>query len=876
MRTRLRTRKAASALSALILAAGITAGLSVVSAQAADTSAADRFASCIAAQHRADVVVLLDESGSLDDTDPADARVDAAKFLLRKLVSLAEDGGADIAVRLSSFGNRYEAETDWVKASNGTLSQLTSAAEKFRDKDAASGTDYWLGLDGARKDLKARQSSDEPRCQAIIFFSDGQLDIQPAAWESVYDRIGRPYAEHNPLGSAADREAATKAAAKSLCRPGGLADQVRKQDIITFGIGLSPAGDDGKFDLMKSVVTGSDSCGAIADPVPGMFTSVRNIDDLLFAFDAAAGQSGTQTKAPVCQGAICAEGAHRIVLDETISKVTVLASAPVDDVNVYLTAPNDEQVKLAHADVESSHPIGIDGVKGSYAWQSAHTVSIEWVAAGALQWTGQWQVAFVDARKSSPDAMSRTSIQVKGNLVPALTSAAPTQLRQDTPIKLAIGVTDREGKPVDLSQARGKVTMDVGLAFGDGSERVVSTGVDRAGFGKSVDVNPADFPLGDATLSLVLHVTTADLEASGKTVPGTELSPESADFPVVVLPPANFPTSAGQLDFGTLDGQTVATAALKVTGPGCVWLDPAKTKVQTAPEESGDVVLEAANHSSDTCLRVAAGATADLPVTLRAASPGNGSVSGEFTVALAAEDDLALTHPLGVHFSAELVKTLNQPNFVITLSAAILLGLGLPVGLVYLLKFVLNSKIPGGLNYALIDVLSTDGELRRPSGTFALENREVQLLNVPSGGARRANAGGVDLVSRFGWQPFGAATVQIGGAGTRSAAPGAQAGAKPARLALSLAGRWAVVKDAGSEPGAARLLAFFTVFATPEQRQAVLDKARLDAPKLITALERVGAGPTVQADPDGPDDHFGDSGSLAGGGTAADDYSFGD
>jgi hypothetical protein len=135
--------------------------------------------------------------------------------------------------------------------------------------------------------------------------------------------------------------------------------------------------------------------------------------------------------------------------------------------------------------------------------------------------------------------------------------------------------------------------------------------------------------------------------------------------------------------------------------------------------------------------------------------------------------------------------------------------------------------------------------------------------------------GDVRLIARLGWQPFGAAIVQVGEAGTRSAAPGSPVGAAPARLPLSLAGRWAVIKDSGSEPGTARLLAFFTVFATPDQRQAVLDQAQVDAPRLIAALEATGTSGPTPRDTAGPSGSFGDDGFTSGG-NVADDYSFGD
>lgn len=53
---------------------------------------------------------------------------------------------------------------------------------EFANRNTGQGTDYWLGLDGARKDLAARQAQDPDRnrCQAIVFFTDGSLDIDRA------------------------------------------------------------------------------------------------------------------------------------------------------------------------------------------------------------------------------------------------------------------------------------------------------------------------------------------------------------------------------------------------------------------------------------------------------------------------------------------------------------------------------------------------------------------------------------------------------------------------------------------------------------------------------------------------------------------------
>ncbi len=72
---------------------------------------------------------------------------------------------------------------------------------EFANRNTGQGTDYWLGLDGARKDLAARQAQDPDRnrCQAIVFFTDGSLDIDRAPPDEQQHPIDRPYAPDNRL-----------------------------------------------------------------------------------------------------------------------------------------------------------------------------------------------------------------------------------------------------------------------------------------------------------------------------------------------------------------------------------------------------------------------------------------------------------------------------------------------------------------------------------------------------------------------------------------------------------------------------------------------------------------------------------------------------
>jgi len=63
------------------------------------------------------------------------------------------------------------------------------------------------------------------RCQAIAWFSDGKIDFTPR-------NLSKPYADGINLSAPNGIDDTTKRAVDSICRPGGLADQLRSSGII--------------------------------------------------------------------------------------------------------------------------------------------------------------------------------------------------------------------------------------------------------------------------------------------------------------------------------------------------------------------------------------------------------------------------------------------------------------------------------------------------------------------------------------------------------------------------------------------------------------------------------------------------------------------
>src|SRR6185312_1469583 len=136
---------------------GVMAGWAVTAAYAEPAGGgAKRFGSCLASQKTGDLLLLFDESSSLQTTDPKAARVQAARYLLQTLGKYADRVGANLEVASAGFSDTYAPEHDWTKLTGSSADQLGTELASIASKNAGIDTDYWLALDGARQELASR------------------------------------------------------------------------------------------------------------------------------------------------------------------------------------------------------------------------------------------------------------------------------------------------------------------------------------------------------------------------------------------------------------------------------------------------------------------------------------------------------------------------------------------------------------------------------------------------------------------------------------------------------------------------------------------------------------------------------------------------
>ena len=216
-----------------------------------------------------------------------------------------------------------------------------------------------------------------------------------------------------------------------------------------------------------------------------------------------------------------------------------------------------------------------------------------------------------------------------GNVFPSWENS-DVVIRAEEQIPLEFGLVDAQGSPIKPGSLLGESSFQAVLVDANGEEKEIASLAGKEITGTH-DLDTTGLQPGKATLRMSLGVTTAPWKnpETGKEVPGTELRPQVSEVPVTIGAPAGFPTIEGGVSFGPIEGKVEnAPGTLRVTGPGCVWVDAGATPtVTTGPEEISAVSITSEHNSPESCLQVAEGESADLPVSLTSES-GNGALNG--------------------------------------------------------------------------------------------------------------------------------------------------------------------------------------------------------------------------------------------------------
>jgi hypothetical protein len=834
-------------------------------ALADDAGGANRYGGCLAAQKSGDLLLLFDESSSLQSTDARAARVSAAKYLVQTLGRYADRVGADLDVAIAGFADTYVLHQNWTKLTSATADSVGQQLDPQASRNTGVDTDYWLALDGARQTLASRGTDPNGanRCQAIAWFSDGKIDFtaRPQA---------KPYANGTMLDSPDGIDKTIRAATDSICRPGGVADQIRSRGIVMLAIGLTGSTDPGDFDTMSAIATatgvGGKSCGSITDPVPGDFYPVSNLDGMLFAFDALNPDPGVTQQGPVCHLQVCQEARHDFVLDRSIKSVSILGSGGMPGIMPYLISPSGQTVELPNK--PGKVDVQIAGTPVQYEWQSdsAQTISIR--NGGGPEWAGRWAVVYVDTTGKHPDAVSKVNIHITTDIYPVLANAPMIAWHTGQVVKgLTFGLADGQGHALTPTDLAGTATLSVALVPDGAAPVPLIDSVSKTDITKPVDANLTKIKPGHAVLRMSLVITTAPATGpNGEQIaPGTTLSPQDVEVPIQVLPKVGLPTPGSRIDFGTIEGAKGATASLPITGPGCAWISPTDAvHTVAAPDGVGAPHITSTASGPDNCLKVPAGQTVNMPVTLRTDHDGHGGLDGSIAIHVAALDNPQGPQVVDVPFIASLTHPLSTTNFLVVLITALLLGPGIPLALLYAAKWRVSRIPPTPLLAERIPVQVHDDTVLRDGVRFAMADTDL-VHPVPglSRAARRLPVLGAALIATTGRSPFGSGHVRVeadGRVSTGSALPGTDRSGLRALLPLAVHNTWVVLHDPTGPASAAEVLLLVGGRTDNAARQRIYDDVARRLPELLATLRlrAVEAGVAAPHDSASPSSPFGE------------------
>ncbi|MCW2608223.1 MAG: hypothetical protein JWO60_2916, partial [Frankiales bacterium] len=817
-----------AALTLLPLLALLSAPSAVAApaAQAGPGGAVQEFGACLSEQKKGDLLLLLDQSGSLKQTDPDDVRVTASAFLLKQLSQTAGAADAALDVAVAGFDVTYQRTVPWQRLDDRSLPGVVDGVEAYRDRDSGVDTDYVNAIAGARDELRARQRGGADRCQVLVWFSDGEfdVDVRNDAKAAKYGAT-KSYAPGVDLRSEAGTARAVTAGTAALCRTGGVADQLRAGDVLTFAVGL---GQQEQYGLMRKVAVGADPqagpCGKQPAGVVGDFRAADQVSDLVFALNNYTGLvPPVDSTSGVCARTACAGAARTFVLDASIRDVDVLAGTTAPKVDILLSGPGGGAPARFHFTAPGEvAPQTVSGQQVRAEWLSDRQVQIDLSRSTLSGWSGQWTLVPVAPQGAPPGTKARTQLRITGDLVPRLEGAP--ELRADADTRVTLGIaSERDGEPVPVEQVLGTARVSARLVSAGGKATPVAEAVGLTSAAKGLPVDLRAFPPGPAVLELRLAVQTAGTTVGGKAVPGTRLAERRTDLPVTVLPPREYPrVTAEELDLGKREGVGPHAAVLPLAGPGCVWLE--RATVETGPEGTGAALTSTAR-SADTCVEV--GAKGELPLELALDESGNGTLSGLLTVRLAPKGETGKSLATTVPFVGDLVRPVDTKVLGLAFALALLLGIGLPLLFLYVLRWW-TARIPGeALRVGTVPVTLVGRDVQRDGAPFTLDlAQDTRFQGVPDGGVRRLDVEGLVLQTRSGASPTSAPWTEVTAAGSVVVTAEGKG-----RLPLGVHGSWVALLDP-ARTSEARVVVLLPTHASPALLEQVAREVRSRLPEL--------------------------------------------
>ncbi len=727
-------------------------------APAENPTGLSELAKCMASTGRLQVQFLVDESGSLQDTDPANKRVDAVKAALAGLGLLQSGRGKDttnpvqIDVSMAGFSVVFDEVVPWQSVKNGDVTDLQRQADTFARRNTGIDTDYVVALQGAQRSMTQRSkevatgTTTKP-CQAVFWFTDGAYDIEDRN-SATLDQFGRfkDYAPEIALDEPDGANRLEDRGRQMLCEPRGIVDQLRSSGshLIAHALSAQITPEDRRF--LQAIAEGrgdETTCGTVPLPpgsAPGSYLPAGSLGELTVGLFDSVNQIANGTAAgggdiAVCQRSACPQGTITFAVDPGLRSFNLLALTGAEGIDIELRSPEQSAALTIAAGRPGDGRIGAADARWSWLAPDAAVVDVTLPDTDG-PWIGQWSITFIDPTGTRPDAIAKTKVYVFGDLVPVL-KGNPLFRRGET-AQFDAAVETQSGTPSQRSTFKNlRVTATATDPTSGSVDTVEVSDPDRDGIVRGTWPVPTDLKSSVVYLSLTVEP---------ETLSGLVLAPASRTYPIEVRPPASYPRSGTpNLQLAAAIGPSAARGRITILGPengrGCAWIEGGRFDVHPKDISSVDLSAPSTGSSEATCVQVASGESREIDVEATANGKADGIVRGVTVVKLRSEENQqALTVEIPTDF--EVVRPIDEGRRLVVFAA--LLGVGLAFPLLLLLG--LNIAVgrfgpPGTLWRAWLPVEIGEDGVRRPDGTqvviqpdefkrFPSDDRTVRRFNV--------------------------------------------------------------------------------------------------------------------------------------------------
>lgn len=656
------------------------------------------FVACVKNSQVGSVVILMDESGSIygsgdnAGSDPQNMRITGAQILIDDLQRVSDISNGQVKIQLAGLGDNFVSRSGgWVSLTpreSDTSEKLKQDAElawksrpsdgNFRETDIAS------SLSGAQRVLQP-----ETGCKLLVIFKDGR------DWQSLNRSETSPveFPEVQAAIDAGDFIQAKVLALKEICRPLGIVDGLRSNNVSTLAVALGT----GSFAELQDLVFGN-GCGE--RPGSGDFLNAANPQDLPSLFKQALDPNSDINEFT---------GSFEFGMSSDLQTITILTSGLSSASDLRIQPPAGCPA-VALPDASAASEMG--AANSSVQWQAT-----QYGTAGTVQvrltntersnrecWEGSWQVETGNQQAKSvveiDPNLEATAVFEDQDVYLVPGSATPTRfqvaLRQLT-----------DGKAVPASSLGDGSRVTVGAFLIDENNNLVQVfsggTIDRSGLETPIDWTvPADLAFGNYKLVLATAVQVPGVNLKAKTVTwerNIEVRGEVAS-PIILN---------GPIDFGEIDGTTTSVANVEVQNRSdkalIVLVDQIELALTQAPEG-----LEYAITSEQSEIELPANGIANFELTLTPQAErvdSFGSVAGDIKMLAAVADARTKVAPFsGEFFGTQQASADETARFWLILFFMLLAALGTLLSIA--LVNYLASRFPKANEVSEISAFTAD------------------------------------------------------------------------------------------------------------------------------------------------------------------------